>query len=70
MQKQVNRNAESSIAPQFIIQGGVINFADLVKSNTGTVFKPAVGTEPASNSDAGVMTTATTTLMTEQRLVF
>lgn len=36
MQNQVNRNAESSVAPQFIIQGGVINIAELVKPNAGT----------------------------------
>ncbi|TTF56858.1 GA-binding protein subunit beta-1 [Bagarius yarrelli] len=63
MQKQVNRNAESSIAPQFIIQGGVINIAELVKSNTGNsedaVAVSALDQQVMSDSGQRVVTIVT-----------
>ncbi|KAK3511539.1 hypothetical protein QTP70_009341 [Hemibagrus guttatus] len=52
MQKQVNRNAESSIAPQFIIQGGVINIAELVKPNTVLAVPSGHFTQEAVDEEA------------------
>ncbi|XP_053468937.1 GA-binding protein subunit beta-2a [Ictalurus furcatus] len=63
MQKQMNRNAESSIAPQFIIQGGVINIADLVKPNSGNgedaVAVSALDQQVMSDSGQRVVTIVT-----------
>lgn len=66
MQKQVNRNAESSIAPQFIIQGGVINIADFVKSSAGNT-EDAIAVSALDQQMMGDSGQRVVTIVTDQQ---